>query len=620
MRSFIDLLRPHARPRLGSILLAMLLGMVSAAFLVGALGLIEVVWEDVLFEGSDQSEPTDSVMRELVRGVAGWFAGDFEAGSDRWKWALLGVVCGSATLLGLLGAATHYAYTWLSRRIALDMVIELRMRLARHLMGLSLRYHGERQFGDLLSRISTDVERTLGAINVAFKAVLQEGILALVTIGFLVHLLWGPESKPLLIVLLAAPIIILPVSSLSKKIRRRARQAQSTLGASVQVLSQMFLGVRTVKSFGGEERELAHYQSINDEYHRTTMRVVRAQALTQSWTAFFSLAGFAILIGIMGAVLIRSGGNDLTGGEMTMFFLFVARASNHVKNVTRGWTQVNEAMGAATRIQGLLDEPVEVAEVADPKSVAGLATAVRFENVTFSYPDTSEPALVDFTLELRAGETLALVGESGAGKSTVMDLVARFFDVTEGRVTVDGVELRELRLREWTAQYAMVGQSPFLFHASIGENIAYGKPGASQAEIEAAARAADIHTFIESLPEGYATDVAEMGSRLSGGQRQRITIARALLKGAPILLLDEATSALDSKTEVQVQAALDRLMAERTVLVIAHRLSTIKNADRIAVMDRGRLVELGSHDELLERGGAYAKLVALQKLEKEPVS
>jgi ABC-type multidrug transport system fused ATPase/permease subunit len=258
---------------------------------------------------------------------------------------------------------------------------------------------------------------------------------------------------------------------------------------------------------------------------------------------------------------------------------------------------------------------VDVVERPEAQAITHIQRGLRFEHLSFTYPGGEAPALRELELEVRPGETLALVGPSGAGKSTLVDLVARFVDPSAGRITVDGVDLRDLKLKDWNALYAMVGQVPFLFHSTIGENIAYGKPGASQAEIEGAARAAHIHDFILTLPEGYRTNVADMGTRLSGGQRQRITIARALLKGAPLLLLDEATSALDSASEAEVQKALDELMKEKTVLVVAHRLSTIQRADRIAVLEHGRLVELGAHAELLSKNGVYARLWALQRLE-----
>jgi subfamily B ATP-binding cassette protein MsbA len=294
------------------------------------------------------------------------------------------------------------------------------------------------------------------------------------------------------------------------------------------------------------------------------------------------------------------------------FFAGVGLVYQHVRKITNAVSHVQEASGAADRLQALLVERADIVEHPAAQPIRSLGRGLVFERVSFRYPGAERAAIEALDLEVRPGETLALVGASGAGKTTLIDLIARFVDVSEGRITADGRDLRELKLDDWTALYAMVGQSPFLFHATVRENILYGKPGATQAEVEAAARAAHIHDFIMSLPDGYDTRVGDQGSRLSGGQRQRITIARAVLKGAGLLLLDEATSALDSESELEVQRALDALMVGRTVIVIAHRLSTVRNADRIAVFELGRLVEIGSHAELLARGGAYARLHAAQ--------
>ncbi len=607
LSSLYRLLKPHALPRLPSLGLVFLTGAITAGLQALVLGLFQPIWDLVLFpaEGAKEVGSREAVFVRPFARLGAWTA-DVLGLSDARLGVLVSLVV-IALLMGVVAGAAQYACTWLSRWIGFQMIVDLRVRLARHLMGLSVRYHGERRFGDLLSRVSSDVTTTLHAVNEVFKGLLQEPLFALTTLA----VAFVAAPLPTLAIIVILPLLVMPVSRLSKKVRRGSKKSLTTLGASVQVLTQIFSGIRTVKSFGGEERELARYRDVNQRYLRSSMRMVRAISLTHGWTAFYSIAGVAILVAALGWLTIRFEIFE-HGGQMTVFFLAIARLNNHVKNLTRAQTRLQESVGASARILELLDEPADVVEAPSPRRVDGIRAGLRFEGVTFTYLDSSEPALRGIDLEVRAGETLALVGHSGAGKSTLVDLVARFIDPTVGRLTVDGVDLRELALADWTAKYAMVGQVPFLFHASIAENIGYGKLGASQAEIEAAARAADIHDFIASLPEGYETNVADMGSRLSGGQRQRITIARALLKGAPLLLLDEATSALDSRSEAEVQRALERLMADRTVIVIAHRLSTIRDADRIAVLDNGRLVELGTHAELIARGGPYAGLHALQ--------
>jgi len=475
-----------------------------------------------------------------------------------------------------------------------------------------LRYHEKRRFGDLLSRVSSDVTSILNSVANGARGLILEPMMA---IGCLIWL-FVMNPGPATIALLTVPVALVPVSLLAKKIRRGSFRSHSSLGASVQTLTQMFAGVRTVKSFGGTERELERYREENINYLYTSMKMVRAIALSHGWTAFYSLAGIGVMIFILGLLNIEFSIFN-TGGSMATFMLLVSRMSNHVKTATRARAIVEESLGAAQRINDLFQEPADVVEVERPEPITGMGESIKIENLSFRYPEGERDALSEINLEIRAGETLALVGASGAGKSTLVDLLARFIDPDRGRIVVAGHDLRKVSLGDWTAQYALVGQVPFLFHSSIGENIGYGNPEASQDEIEVAARAAQIHSFIAELSEGYATDVSDMGSRLSGGQRQRITIARALLKGAPLLLLDEATSALDSESEALVQVALEELMKDRTVIVIAHRLTTIRGADRIAVLDEGRLVELGSHEQLLAKKGTYARLHSLQALGSE---
>jgi ABC-type multidrug transport system fused ATPase/permease subunit len=610
VRTTFRLLRPHARAHLGGFLLLLLLGAITA---FGQRSIVLFVYPaiDVLFPQTAHAPPEPArnaivrAGRDAAHRAQAWLVGDLSTVAE--KMAALGRIAALLALIALVAALAQYAFLVIARRISLRMVVDLRMRIARHLMGLSMAYHGRRHFGDLLSRLSSDATTTLNVLNQSLKDLVQEPLLggaALVFAAFIAPL-------PTLFVVLGLLAIAVPVAKQSRRVRKGSTKSLTSLGESVQALSQMFQGIRAVKAFRSEEREIEGYREINEGYVRTTMKMVRAQSLSQATTLFLSNLGMALLVVLVGWLTL--GGNVFHDEkDLATFFLYVAAMYASLKDVTKAITVLQESVGASERIQALLDEKPDVVERPHARTVGGLGSGVRFEHVSFAYPGGDGNAVAELDLDVRPGETLALVGPSGSGKSTVVDLVARFIDPVRGRISVDGLDLRDLTLDSWTAQYAMVGQTPFLFHTSIGENIRYGKPDATQAEVEEAARAAGIHEFVAGLPEGYGTNVADAGSRLSGGQRQRITIARAFLKGAPLLLLDEATSALDTESEKVVQEALDRLMSHRTVIVIAHRLSTVRSADRIAVLDKGRLVELGTHEELLGRSGLYARLHAMQ--------
>jgi ABC-type multidrug transport system fused ATPase/permease subunit len=611
LRSTWRLLEPHARPRVPQLVLVGVLGAIAAAAQVAALPLIYPLFELVLFPG--QKVEVGGVAIETSDAVTKIFAGvrdHFAQGDEgRGRLAVLVAIVVALLLLGVVGGAAEYAFSWLSRLTGYQLIIDLRQRIARHLMSLSMRYHGRRQLGDLMSRIGSDVQATLQAINVALKELIQEPVSVLFSLG----LAFYAAPWVTLVVLLLLPLLAVPLGRLATKVRKRSHRSLDSLGQSVQALTQIFQGMRAVKAFRAEERELARYRALNDGYLKDSMRMVRAISMTHAWTTGLGLIGLALLVLLIGWLTLRY---DLfkNSAEMTAFVLAITQCTNHLKSFTKALTRVQEAVGASERLSQLLDEKPDVVERANPVAVRDLGSGLRFDAVTFTYPESTEPALVDVTLDIRLGETLAIVGPSGSGKSTLLDLVCRFVDPSSGAVRIGALDLRDAALDDWMKLWARVDQTPFLFHTTIGENIRYGKPGATQAEVEDAARAAGIHEFIQGLPQRYDTDVADMGTRLSGGQRQRITIARAFLKRAPLLLLDEATSSLDSESERVVQEALERLMEQRTVLVIAHRLSTIRRADRIAVVEGGRVVELGTHDELLRRGGTYARLHTLQQL------
>ena len=616
------LLKPHAKALTPQILLTVLLGSITAATSATVMLLIDPVFRLVLFPGQDTgfgkgdgivgeaAQAGSSGVTDGIAGLGNWLQSLF---SFAWlaneRMAALMSVLVVLVVLTMAGAAVQYLFNQLSNQVSLRLVVALRLRITRHLMRLGLHYHGQRKLGDLLSRISSDIQLTLMAVIIWFRDFLQNGMMAVWYLGVAAY----AEFKLTMVMIVMIPLLALPVSLLARKVRKRSTRSLTSLGASVQVLTQMFSGIRTVKAFRAEEAELKRYADLNERYYKDSMRMVRAVSMTQAWTTISSQLGLGVLL-----LLVGIGGvyYDLFGdsASLTVFFIANAQAYSYIKRFIRAITRMEESVGASVRLHELLDEKPDLIERPSAVAVESFNESLVFDHVGFSYPEGDGPALQDIQLEVRRGETLAIVGASGGGKSTLMGLVCRFFDPNEGALLIDGRDIREITLDSWTKLYSMVDQAPFLFHTSIAENLRYAKPGATQEELVAACRAAQIHEFIESLPDGYETNVADAGARLSGGQRQRITIARALLKGAPLLLLDEATSALDTESERGVQEALERLMQGRTVIVIAHRLSTIQNADRIAVLEGGRLVELGTHAELSEKSGAYARALELQKM------
>jgi len=512
------------------------------------------------------------------------------------------------TLLGVVFSVLQFAFLRMSRMLAVYMITDVRQDMADHVVHLGMGYHSERRMGDLVSRLTTDVDASLRILSLMVEEVVQSPFAILASFA----LAFAAEPVATLGMLVLLPAIAWPVARIGPRIRRRARRTQDRLGDSTQVLTQMLSGIRVVKAFRMEEREAEEFRRVNQEFVQQTESMVRAQATSLAVTAFFANAGIGLVLAVLALVHILYMPIFTDSGTMVVFFVAVGGLFALVKRLMRAFTAIFASLGSVDRVFSVLDLEPEVKDADGALPFAGLRQGVRFEGVGFRYPDAESPALHGIDIEVRSGQRLALVGPSGAGKSTMLDLVARFYDVTAGRILVDGVDLREMRHGDWLNRIAVVQQSPFLFQASLRENIRYGRPDASDEEIMVACEAANLGQMLQQLPQGLDTQVGDAGARLSGGQAQRVTIARALLKDADVLLLDEATSALDSESERKVQIALDNLMEGRTTFVIAHRLGTIRGADRILVLEDGAIVESGSHEELLAANGSYAHMWHLQ--------
>ncbi|MEO2164017.1 MAG: ABC transporter ATP-binding protein, partial [bacterium] len=510
------LLWPYARPYLGALVLVLALGIVTALAQQSAYLLVKPTWQ-VLFEdapeetdedissGTEQVEPggfggIEGQMQQAKEWAVDLVLGESPDYSDDGRQRLLLRVCGLVAIIALIAAATGYAFILLSNWVSMHMVLGLRMDISRHLMGLSMRYHGKRRFGDLLTRVGADVGQTMMVVQNALRELVQEPLLAVTALAGAFIL--APEATA--IIVLALPVLVLPVLHLFKKVRKRSTQSLGQLGQSMQALAQMFLGIRVVKAFRTEELELKRYEILQRKYIRTNLKMVRSSALSQAWSMLYTHMGLAVVLLILGWLTLR-GGSHSRSSDLLPFFLLISRAYSSIKVVTRGWAKVAESQGACDRLRELLAEPQDIVERPDAGVCTGLGTGLVFEDVSFTYPDGGAAALQNLSLEVRPGETLAVVGHSGSGKTTLMDLVARFIEPASGRILVDGGDLRDLTFDSWTEQFAMVNQEPFLFHTTLEENVRYGKQDASQEELEQAARAANILEFIEGLPAGWKT-------------------------------------------------------------------------------------------------------------------
>ena len=489
---------------------------------------------------------------------------------------------------------------------------DLRDGVFAHLQRLPLGYFQRTKTGQVISKVLSDTEQTKALITEIVTKSIQN---AATIVAFVVAMLMISVELTFLS-LVIAPLLTVALQPILRKLRHSYRRLRNDYGEITSVLQEVVSGIRLVKSFGAEPYEDARFTDANHRYATGMVRVARTAVLSQPLTEVIGTT-VAVLILWIGARAALSPNPSIDGATLITFMIMVMQLLPPLKQLSQMPTTAQQSMAAAERLFGVLDQPTEASSDTGRTMVTEFRDRVEFDTVTFAYDD--EPVLTDVAFTARKGEVVALVGPSGAGKSTLVDLIPRFYEPASGRILLDGVDTRQITLQSLRALTGIVSQDTVLFNDTVRHNIAYGADSKySDSQVEAAARAANAHTFIAELPDGYDTVLGERGTRLSGGQRQRIAIARALLTDPPILILDEATSALDTESERLVQEAIDRLLAGRTVFVIAHRLSTITHASQILVLDRGRIVERGTHQELLDLRGAYHRLHSMQFRDETP--
>ena len=502
-------------------------------------------------------------------------------------------------------AGLEFLRSYMAHVAGWGVVADVRVAIYRHLQRLSLHYYEDKQTGQLMSRMVNDSDLLEKLIAHAVPDVLVN-VLTLVGVS---AMLLTMNAQLTLLTLVPIPLIVLAMRGFAKYVRPAFRERQAELGELNAILQDNLSGIREIKTFTRERTESERIGVRIENYKRSLLHALRLLATFEPFVHFASALGIVVVIYFGGRLAL---GGALPIEDLVAFFLYLELFYQPVRHLSHAWEAIQEALAGAERVSELLLEEPEIVDMPGAHNCRSRARGeIQFENVSFSYL-TDRPILRNIDLDVPAGSVVALVGPTGVGKSTLASLVPRFYDVNEGRILMDGHDIRELTLESLRRQISIVLQDVFLFHGTVRQNILFGRPGASEPEMREAARVANAVEFIDKLPEGYDTVIGERGVKLSGGQKQRLAIARAILKDAPVLILDEATSSVDTETELLIQQALERLMTGRTTLMIAHRLSTIRNADQIVVLQDERIAELGSHDELMALDGIYRHLNLVQ--------
>ena len=616
MRDFLKMMRLYALPYKGYLAGAVVLNILSAIFNIFSFAVI-VPLLNILFRLDTAQysfipwETEGYSFKDILVNNAYWLVSDFSARHGAVTALLL--LCAIMIFFTALKTSCYFGSAAVMIPIRTGIVKDIRNRIYNKILNLPIGFFSQERKGDIIARMSGDVNEVETSITASIEMLIKDPILIVLYFGFLVFL--SPEM--MLVMLTFVPAFIWVMGVIGKQLKRQSLQAQTLWSDTMAQVEETLGGLRVIKAFNAEKKMSDRFEGVTDRMRRKINRVNTRQASAHPVSEFLGTVMIMAVLAFGGYLIIRGkglfGGRFMDASQFIFFMIILYSVIEPIKELSRATYGIPKGLAFMERINRILEAENPIREAPDAEGIKDFSDRISFEGVQFSY-ESGREVLKGVDLEIPRGKMVAIVGESGAGKSTLVDLIPRFYDATDGRITIDGKDIKSLKVKDLRSLMGNVNQDPILFNDTIFNNIAFGVENATEEEVIAAAKIANAHDFIMEKPEGYQTNIGDRGTKLSGGQRQRLSIARAILKNPPILILDEATASLDTESERIVQDALDRLMSTRTTIAIAHRLSTVKNADEIIVLHEGKVVERGRHEELIALDGYYKKLNDMQSL------